>query len=238
MREDTRAKLLAINQAFYRDFADPFAGTRAHPQPGFERLIDFVPRDCSRVLDVGCGEGRFGRFLIERRPDIDYVGVDTSADLLSHAAEALQEATLLRRDVSQPGSLSDLGTFDLVACLAVLQHIPGQTYRVRLLQEMSAQMAPGGRMVLSTWQFMQSARQKRKLIPWSAVGLSDTDVEPHDHLVAWRAGGSGMRYVAYIAEQELRTLAHSASLSLVETFRSDGREGDLNLYAVLQHGVE
>lgn len=238
MREDIRAKLQAINRAFYHEFADPFAGTRAHPQPGFERLMAYVPADHSRVLDVGCGEGRFGRFLVERRPEIGYVGVDASADLLRHAARTLQEATLLRRDVSRPGSLEDLGTFELVVCLAVLQHIPGRVCRVRLLKEMSARMAPGGRLVLSTWQFMQSVRQRRKLIPWSAVGLSDTDVESQDYLVAWRAGGSGMRYVAHIEDQELRALARRASLSIVETFRSDGREGDLNLYAVLQNSEQ
>lgn len=233
MREATSDRLLALNRVFYKTFADPFAQTRANPQPGFSLLAPFVPESCAKVLDVGCGEGRFGRFLMGLRPDMTYVGVDFSRELLQHAADALPDASFVQRDVSRPNSLEDLGSFDLVVSLAMLQHIPGRSNRVRVLEEMGTRLAPHGRLVLSTWQFLQSPRQRRKVVPWSTIGLSEREVERNDYLLDWRAGGRGLRYVAYVDKSELRTLAAEASLSIIETFRSDGREGDLNLYAIL-----
>jgi 2-polyprenyl-3-methyl-5-hydroxy-6-metoxy-1,4-benzoquinol methylase len=146
----------------------------------------------------------------------------------------LPDATFVQRDISLPHSLDDLGPFDLVVSLAVLQHIPGRSNRIRMLEEMGRRLKPDGRLFLSTWQFMQSPRQRRKVVPWSTIGLSDQKVERNDYLLDWRSGGRGLRYVAYVDESELMRLAHEASLSIVETFRSDGREGDLNLYVILQ----
>lgn len=234
MREAISDRLLALNRAFYQTFAGPFARTRANPQPGFSLLMPFFPEHCVTVLDVGCGEGRFGRFLADLRSDLMYVGVDFSSELLQYAAAALPDATFLQRDISDPGNLDDLGPFDLVASLALLQHIPGRSNRIRALEEMGGRLKPDGRLVLSTWQFMQSPRQRRKVVPWSTIGLSDDKLERNDYLLDWRSGGTGLRYVAYIDESELAALAHEASLSILETFRSDGREGNLNLYAILQ----
>ena len=235
VREEICERLLAVNRAFYQDFSEPFARTRSKPQPGFRKLAPFMPESLASVLDVGCGEGRFGRFVCRLRPGVRYVGVDFTGELLDHAGKALPRATFIERDVSRPGSLEGLGSFDLVVALAVLQHIPGRENRVRLLGEMGKCLAPGGRLFISAWQFMESVRQRRKLLPWMEVGLSERDVEQNDHLMSWRSGGSGARYVSYIDERELEALSRRASLHVIETFRSDGREGNLNLYAVLCH---
>lgn len=228
-----RERLLALNRAFYTDFAMPFAQTRVNPQPGFEHLLDHIPLSCMRVLDVGCGEGRFGRFLIAARPQISYVGVDFSAGLLAEAQRSLPQGVFVQRSIEEGGSLSDLGQFGLVACLAVLQHIPGRTERVRLLREMAARLLPEGRLMLSTWQFMDSERQRRKIVDWKTISVGAHDVEEGDYLLTWRSGGFGLRYVAHIGPQAMASLAGDAGLEVVDSFRSDGKEGDLNLYTVL-----
>ena len=63
MDEATARRLVALNEAFYTRFAAPFAASRAAPQPGYEPLLAYWPERGGRALDVGCGEGRFGRFL-------------------------------------------------------------------------------------------------------------------------------------------------------------------------------
>jgi hypothetical protein len=66
------------------------------------------------------------------------------------------------------------------------------------------------------------------------VGLSSDDVEPHDYLLTWQRGGFSYRYVCLIDEAETAVLAQSSNLQIVTQFRSDGQEGDLSLYTVLQ----
>jgi hypothetical protein len=126
-----------------------------------------------------------------------------------------------------------LGLYDCMTCLAVLQHIPGRKQRIRLLTEMATHLASAGRLILSTWQFLTSERQRRKIVGWSEVGLSLDEVEENDYLLTWRKDGLGFRYVCYIDEAEVADLANAAGLALQAMFRADGQEGNLNLYAVL-----
>jgi 2-polyprenyl-3-methyl-5-hydroxy-6-metoxy-1,4-benzoquinol methylase len=233
MRQAVVEQLLALNRAFYDSLADPFAQSRATPQPGFARLLNELSPPVASLLDVGCGEGRFGRFLHVQSAVTRYVGVDFSPQLLQKAA-ASSPGEFWQRDISQAGSLLDLGLFETVACLAVLQHIPARSNRLRLLHEMKTCMAPGGRLLLSTWQFVDSQRQRRKIQEWSEIGLSADDVEHNDFLLTWQRGGFGLRYVALIDINETARLAEEADLILASQFRSDGKEGDLNLYSVLE----
>jgi len=226
-------RLRALNRAFYEKLAAPFAQTRSRPQPGFSLLLDHLPRPCPRLLDVGCGEGRFGRFVQERAAVDEYVGVDFSPKLLARAEEVI-EGSFLVRDLTRTGCLEGVGDFPAVACLAVLQHIPGRENRVRLLQEMADHLLPDGRIFLSTWQFLDSERQRRKIAPWGAADLSPEQVEADDYLLTWQRSGFGLRYVCYIDSVDTAALAEEAGLAVAEQFRSDGREGNLNLYTILR----
>jgi tRNA (uracil-5-)-methyltransferase TRM9 len=234
--DETVHTLLALNRQFYDRLAAPFSQSRHQPQPGFARLLPHLPDPYHAVLDVGCGEGRFGRFLAAHGFTGRYVGVDFSATLLAAAAASMPgaiETEFIARDLATPGAIDGIGTFSLVVSLAVLQHIPGRANRARLLGEMAAHLDPGGRIFLSTWQFLDSERQRRKLVPWSAAGLDEAALEPADHLLTWRSGGYGLRYVAYLDATAIASLAADHNLELIAQFRSDGREGDLNLYTVL-----
>ena len=232
MANDVAARLVALNKSFYEQVSAPFARSRATPQPGFERLVSFLP-DGQDVLDVGCGEGRFGRFLREHMPTLNYTGLDFTQSLLDLAAEGLP-GRFIQADISKPGFSQSLGRFDLVVCLAALQHIPGAARRRTILAEMVSALKPGGRLFLSTWQFTTSERQQRKIRTWSEIGLDKSEVEPTDYLLSWRRGTEALRYVALLEVDGLRSLADQLECSFLTAFRSDGREGDLNLYVVWQ----
>jgi SAM-dependent methyltransferase len=230
MDEALVRRLVALNEAFYADFAAPFAASRAAAQPGFARLLAHVPAGRPRLLDVGCGDGRFGRFLAEQGVAVEYVGVDFSAGMLGAATGP---GRFVRRDLSREGSLDDLGQFALVVCLATLQHIPGWANRARLLVEMGARLEPGGHVALANWQFTASERQRRKIRPWAEAQIDVAALEAGDYLLSWQRGGYGLRYVALLDEAETQRLAAAAGLRVVAQFHSDGREGDLNLYTIL-----
>jgi SAM-dependent methyltransferase len=189
MDDEVAARLLTINRELYRRRAHPFAQSRSHPLPGFERLLDSLPRPCPHLLDLGCGEGRLGRFLLERGVIGRYTGLDFSPELLAIARSTTSGDFY---------SLERFGAFPAITCLATLQHIPGRANRLRLLREVAQHLAPGGRVVLSSWQFAASPRQQRKVAPWAAVGLSPDDVEANDYLLTWQRGGPAFRYVALI----------------------------------------
>ncbi len=69
MDPETAQALADINRAFYRDRAEAFSATRERPWPGWSRVLACLegsPRPL-RVLDVGCGNGRFASFLAQEQ---------------------------------------------------------------------------------------------------------------------------------------------------------------------------
>lgn len=233
MEDEVKQKLLMLNQKFYDGLAEPFAQSRARPQPGFFRILDELPEPCDYFLDVACGEGRMGRFLQARNKIRWYTGVDFSGELLTKA-QAMTMGDFHRRDISQAGSLYGLGSYDGVVCLAAMQHLPGQDSRINLLNEMKVCLNPDGRIIISNWQFINSERQRRKIVPWDKVDINEDDIDANDYLLTWQREGFGLRYVCLIDEEETAIIAEAAGLEIVNQFLSDGKERNLSLYTVLK----
>lgn len=232
-------RLLDLNREFYRQVGPAFAATRGPRQPGLQRLLAYLPTAGS-LLDVGCGNARLAEVLDQAGRCVQYVGIDASEPLLA-AAQARTErlrcvrAALLQLDITEEGwpAALPIAQYDGIAALAVLHHLPGWAMRRRLMEAMAALLAPGGAVAVSTWQFMDSPRLRRRVVPWEAVGLTAAEVEPGDYLLDWRQGGYALRYCRLINEAELAALATEAGLGVQATFRADGAEGSLNLFAVL-----
>ena len=91
MKDETLRTLNAINRAFYRDSAPSFDATRDAPWPGWKPLLPLLKlqEDAPlRILDLGCGNGRFSHFLSrELSTPFDYTGLDASDPLLQLATQ-------------------------------------------------------------------------------------------------------------------------------------------------------
>ncbi|MGB1250580.1 MAG: class I SAM-dependent methyltransferase [Candidatus Promineifilaceae bacterium] len=233
MRAEIVQRLIEINHIFYRDFATEFSGSRYAAWDGFAPLAAHLPDPCSRFLDVGCGEGRLGRYLLEADRVQEYIGVDFSEGLIAEARARAAKDTFFVRNLVAPDALAGFGRFQGIASIAVLHHIPGYENRLRLVREMAAHLEPDGRLIVSGFQFLNSERLRRKLLDWSVEGVDSAELEPKDYLMDWKRGGNGTRYLALIDHAEKEKLAHDAGLTIVDQYSMDGKEGNLNLYTVL-----
>jgi 2-polyprenyl-3-methyl-5-hydroxy-6-metoxy-1,4-benzoquinol methylase len=102
-----------------------------------------------RVLDVGCGVGRWSRRLAKRGAHV--TGIDLSPTMIAEAKRrAAQEGVGARcRFETQDLSELDAGErFDLVIGVTVLQHILDAAALEQAVRRMVGHLAPGGRMVL------------------------------------------------------------------------------------------
>jgi ubiquinone/menaquinone biosynthesis C-methylase UbiE len=103
----------------------------------------------TRVLDVGCGVGRWSRLLAAKGAKV--VGVDLSPTMIMQAqqrAAAEGVADHCRFEVQDLSQLAVGEQFDLVLAVTVLQHILDPQALRAALTAMTAHLAPGGRMVL------------------------------------------------------------------------------------------
>ncbi len=189
MQSAVQAQLLALNRRFYATVAEEFDRTRQSLPAGMVTLAEkLMQPNPLRILDVGCGNGRFARALAQVGVQGHYTGVDADERLLALAAEQTQglvnlPATLRMADLADADrvqAVADCGPFDVIVCLAVLHHFPGYALRARIVRTLAAQLAPEGVLALSTWQFLGSERFVEKLVPWAEIGLSPAQVEPGD----------------------------------------------------------
>jgi ubiquinone/menaquinone biosynthesis C-methylase UbiE len=103
----------------------------------------------TRVLDVGCGVGRWSRLLASRGAFV--TGVDLSPTMIAQSQLRTAWAGLSHRCrflVQDVAALDVGGPFDLVLGVTVLQHILDPDALRAALARMAAQLSSAGRMVL------------------------------------------------------------------------------------------
>jgi SAM-dependent methyltransferase len=237
MNPSTAAYLIEINREFYTRFGDSFSATRHRLQPGVRRVLEMLKGDES-ILDLGCGNGELARELAKRGHRGPYLGVDFSLPLLRDARVQPEgfSARFMQADLTQLSVISDQLSvpdhWSLITAFAVLHHIPSRELRLEILRVVNQLLSRDGLFVHSNWQFSNSEKLKARIQPWEAVNLSSSEVDSGDHLLDWRSGGQGLRYVHQFEEKELNDLAQSCHFLVVDTFYSDGEGGNLGLYQV------
>lgn len=234
MDEATTQRLNAINRAFYQTTAAEFDATRGQSWPGWDHLLPHLNTPLS-VLDVGCGNGRFGLFLREKLSGpLAYTGLDNNLPLLDAAQQALaaqNEMTLSLQPYDLLTNPLPDATFDLVVLFGVLHHIPGRATREQFLRDLAARVAPNGLLAIAAWCFHEFPRFRERIVPWP----DDITVEEHDYLLDWRRGERAYRYCHYVDEHEHAALMTVTGLKSIETYRADGFTGTVNRYTLLKY---
>lgn len=108
-----------------------------------------------RVLEVGCGAGH----VLERFAGTARTGVDLSEGMVARARRRLgRDVTLLRASADRLPFPA--GSFDVVLCTEVLEHVPDPR---AVLAELLRVVAPGGRVVVSVPNEANIDRVKRMI---------------------------------------------------------------------------
>ena len=150
---DDRARCFAAQ-------GDGLAAVCSYGMPGFYNGLTHLAQSLAlakwlrvppgtRVLDVGCGVGRWSRLLASRGAVV--TGVDLSRVMIEEAERRAARAGVSDRCrffVQDAATLAADGTFDLVLAVTVLQHILDPALLSAAVERMADHLAPGGRMIL------------------------------------------------------------------------------------------
>ncbi|MGY6637640.1 MAG: bifunctional 2-polyprenyl-6-hydroxyphenol methylase/3-demethylubiquinol 3-O-methyltransferase UbiG [Erythrobacter sp.] len=125
-----------VRMAFIRDAIDahwPDAARSGKPLAG------------KAALDIGCGAGLVCEPLA--RLGAEVTGVDAAAENIAAASAHAEGVGLdIRYMAGEVGAL-DIGTFDLVTCVEVIEHVADKR---AFLKDVAARLAPDGLLVMST----------------------------------------------------------------------------------------
>ncbi len=251
----TAEQLSRITSEFYAQQAQSFSETRQMPWQGWQRCLDAMPQllagEKPSVLDIGCGNLRFARFLCDEAGIVPatYFAVDNCKPLVeSRDADAhVSELEFIELDVIKSlldNTLSSRLTVpacDLVVAFGFLHHVPGAGKRLQLLRTLLEKAKPGGYACVSFWQFMNSQKLAAKAQETTAQGLQAlhldaSELEENDYLVGWQDKANTWRYCHHFSQEELDELLASLGpdVHVCAQFSADGKDNNLNRYMVLQ----
>ena len=76
-------EIISLNREFYEKHNESFDKSRSYGfWEGFEEIIEFLPKT-PKILDLGCGNARFLKFLLEKNLLIfSYLGLDNSREFI------------------------------------------------------------------------------------------------------------------------------------------------------------
>jgi trans-aconitate 2-methyltransferase len=114
-----------------------YADERGRP---FVELVARVDADRpARVVDLGCGPGNLTRLLLDRWPEAQLTGVDSSADMIAKARADVDGVAFEVADVRE--WVTGAPAVDVLVSNATLQWIPGH---LSLLPALLDAVSPGG----------------------------------------------------------------------------------------------
>lgn len=225
--------LLNKTREDYNLIAEDFSRTRFLIWPEIKSLLDRYFFAGDRVLDLGCGNGRFLKYFGEKMTD--YYGVDVSVNLIKIAKKIYPQAKFTVADALNLPFSDDY--FDKVASIAVLHHMPSKELRIKFLKEAGRVLRPGGIMFLTVWSFREFKEffLLFKSIIWKTLRMSKLD--KGDFLEPW--ANKTERYYHYFTKNELAGLAKKSGLALKEIGLIRNEKGNRrNTYLVLQKNIQ
>jgi tRNA (cmo5U34)-methyltransferase len=158
-------------------------------------LLDHVPRDARRILDLGTGDGRLLALLRTDRPEMLGVGLDFSELMLAMARERFADdkrIDLVEHDLTEP--LPALGRFDAVVSSFVIHHLEHERKR-QLYREVFDLLEPGG--VFANFEHVASPTHRLHLAFYAAIREPLEDEDPSDRLVDVESQLSWLRGVGF-----------------------------------------
>ena len=160
-----------------------------------------VPLDGKRVLDVGCGGGILADAMARKGARV--LGIDLATKALKvaqlHALEAGTPNVEYREVSVEALASAEPGSFDVVTCMEMLEHVPDPGSVVRAC---AALVKPGG------WAFFSTINRNPKSFLFAIVGA--------EYVLNLLPKGTH-EYLKFVRPSELAGFCRGAGLQLTET---------------------
>jgi len=233
MDTSTVNQILKLNNDFYQSAAKDFSDTRERPWDGWKAFLDSLPinfrKDRVSVLDLGCGNGRFCKFLNKASGfPFTYCGIDNNEKFLSickNRFSSCPNVTFKKLNIFY--ELNKLEQpFDIAVAFGVTHHIPSESLRMKWFGQLSCIIKPGGFLCLTFWNFNTK----------KAIAKAQTpNLEEGDYILGWKKDSNAARYAHSYSPQELGQMLEIMSrlgLKLYKEYEADKQPNSYNHYFI------
>ncbi|KIO37519.1 class I SAM-dependent methyltransferase [Shewanella sp. cp20] len=174
-------------------------------EPTYDQFSELLgERD--RVLELACGPGNIARYLLARRPQLDYLGTDLAPQMVSLARENNPNAQFEVMDCLAIDRLPQM--FDAIVCGFCLPYLDKQEAKA-LIEAMAKRLKPGGLLYLSTME------------------------GDYDDSAMQTSSSGDQAFIYYHCGERLTRILNTAGFELQSCHRQDYPErGDVDLFII------
>lgn len=208
MQKEYAEYLLRKTKEDYNLIAEDFSKTRENPWEEFKFLFNDHLARGEKVLDLGCGNGRYFEFL--KNKNVSYIGLDASEKLIKLAKKRFPQTKFLVGNALNLPFPDDY--FDRIYGIAVFHQIPSLGLRLKFLEEAKRVLKQKGLLILTVWKAHQK-RQILLILKYTILKLiGSTKLDFKDVFEPW--GDKTERYYHYFSKRELKKLIDKTELKL------------------------
>jgi SAM-dependent methyltransferase len=160
-------------------------------------LIEQIPANTRRVLDLGTGNGRIMKLIQLSLPSVEGVALDFSETMLKQAKQQFDKdpkVTVVKHDFSFPLP-KELGCFDAVVSSLAIHHLT-HPRKKELYTEIFQLLNPGG--VFCNFEHVAPASERLHLQFLAASGLNPKGEDPSNKLLDVETQLSWLREIGFI----------------------------------------
>jgi len=221
--------LLRKTKEDYNLIAEEFSSTRKEYWEEIKFLFEDYLIAGEKILDLGCGNGRWFELFQEKK--VDYIGVDFSEKLLEIAKRIYPRAKFQVADALILPFPKNY--FDKIYSIAVFHQIPSQQLRLEFLKEANRVLKPGGLLILSVWKF-QPIKEIFLLLKYTILKiLGQSKLDFKDVFEPW--GKKIERYYHCFSQEELENLVKKADFKIKDIGLVRNEKGNRqNIYLITE----
>ncbi|MBB1554402.1 class I SAM-dependent methyltransferase [Candidatus Gracilibacteria bacterium] len=209
----------------YNPFAKTFAQSRKNLKwPELDAILeDITKNNFSKILDIGCGSGRFVENYLAKFGEVpsQYTGVDASKNLILEAKKEFPSTNFvvstMQEYLAKFGEINGEKKIEAIIFLASFHHLENETERMRVLKNAGKILAPNGKIYLTNWNLLGQEKYQK-----NHIGNNDFEIKI----------GEFIRYYHGFSLQEIEYLAEKSGLSIEKNILF---EGERNIFTILQN---
>lgn len=189
---DKSNEYLSIEHALaYLERADDIP----HRMEGEAVVLELLPSNVQRILDLGAGDGRLLALAKLVRPEASGVAVDFSPTMLEKARSRFAEyenITVMEHDLNK--TLPDIGSFDVVLSSFAIHHL-SDTRKQAIYSEVFTLLDPGG--IFCNLEHVASPTQKLHEDFYHSLGATVADEDPSNQCTNVETQLSWLRSIGF-----------------------------------------